>query len=241
MIKIENICKSFDGNDILKNVNLDIKKGSTQVILGKSGSGKSVLLKLIVGLLYPDEGKIIIDNIDITNISISEFNKIRKKIGFLFQNAALYDSLSVRENLEFALRDKKGMDNNIKNQKVEQYLNAVNLIESLDKMPSELSGGMRKRVGLARALITEPEILLYDEPTTGLDPITTRGISYLILDVQKKFNLTSIVVTHDLECAEIVADQVSLLHEGQINFNGSYDDLEKSDIPIVKEFLGNNI
>jgi phospholipid/cholesterol/gamma-HCH transport system ATP-binding protein len=238
MIKIENICKSFDGFSVLKNINLFVGKGSTLVILGKSGTGKSVLLKLIVGLLFPDDGKIIIDNKDITTIRIKELNRIRKKIGFLFQNSALYDSLSVRENLEFALRDKKNLKKKIIEEKVEEYLSAVDLIQAIDKMPSELSGGMRKRVGLARALITEPEILLYDEPTTGLDPITTRGISYLMLKVQNKFNLTSIVVTHDLECAKIVANQISLLNDGEICFSGSYKDLELSDIQIVNDFIG---
>jgi phospholipid/cholesterol/gamma-HCH transport system ATP-binding protein len=241
MIKIENISKSFNGISILRNVNLIIDKGSTQVILGKSGTGKSVLLKLIVGLLSPDNGRILIDNKDLTNISLKELNKIRKKIGFLFQNAALYDSLSVRENLEFALRNKKTLSKSVKNSKVEEYLDAVELLGSIDKMPSDLSGGMRKRVGLARALITEPDLLLYDEPTTGLDPITTRGISYLIREVQKKFNLTSIAVTHDLECAKIIANQISMLNEGEICFNGAFDELENSEIMIVKEFLGKNI
>ena len=238
MIKIENISKSFGDFVVLKNVNLEISKGETLVILGKSGTGKSVLLRIIIGLLEPDEGSIFINNFNITKININQLNQIRKKIGFLFQNSALYDSLSVRENLEFALRDRKDLSYKDITERVEKYLDAVKLIEAIDKMPSELSGGMRKRVALARALIIEPEIILYDEPTTGLDPITTREISYLISEVQKKFNLTSVVVTHDLECVKIVADKIAVLHNGEIKFYGDYSGLLNSTEEIVMDFLG---
>ena len=238
MIKIENISKSFGDFVVLKNVNLEISKGETLVILGKSGTGKSVLLRIIIGLLEPDEGSIFINNYNITKINTKQLNQIRKKIGFLFQNSALYDSLSVRENLEFALRDRKDLSYKDITERVEKYLDAVKLIEAIDKMPSELSGGMRKRVALARALIIEPEIILYDEPTTGLDPITTREISYLISEVQKKFNLTSVVVTHDLECVKIVADKIAVLHNGEIKFYGDYSGLLNYNEEIVIDFLG---
>jgi phospholipid/cholesterol/gamma-HCH transport system ATP-binding protein len=240
MIEIKNISKSFDTLCILKDINLSIEKGSTLVILGKSGTGKSVLLKIIIGLLLPDKGEIFIDGKEVTSMNIKDLNKVRKKIGFLFQNAALYDSLSVRENLEFALRDNNKLTKKEKIEKVEKYLKSVDLFEAIEKMPSELSGGMRKRVGLARALVTEPKILLYDEPTTGLDPLTTRGISNLIVDIQKQFNLTSIVVTHDLECLRIVSNSIAMLNMGEIAFYGTYNDFEKTDNNIVREFCGIN-
>jgi phospholipid/cholesterol/gamma-HCH transport system ATP-binding protein len=238
MIKIENISKAFGDFVVLKNVNLLIPKGETLVILGKSGTGKSVLLKIIVGLLEPDFGKLYINNENIINLNIQQLNQIRKKIGFLFQNAALYDSMSVKENLLFALRDIKSISSKEKQIKAEKYLDAVLLLGAMNKMPSELSGGMRKRVALARALVTEPAIILYDEPTTGLDPITTREISYLIESVQEKFNLTSIVVTHDLECAKIVSDKIAVLHNGEINFYGKFEEFDLSDVQIIKDFLG---
>jgi phospholipid/cholesterol/gamma-HCH transport system ATP-binding protein len=240
MIEIKNISKAFDDLIVLKEINLSIDKGSTLVILGKSGTGKSVLLKIIIGLLEPDTGGVFIGGDEVTTMHIKILNKIRKKIGFLFQNSALYDSLSVRENLEFALRSNHKLTKKEKTEKVEKYLSSVELIEAIDKMPSELSGGMRKRVGLARALVTEPEILLYDEPTTGLDPITTRGISNLIVNVQEKFNLTSIVVTHDLECMKIVSNQIALLSDNRIVFYGTNDDFEKSDNITVRDFRGIN-
>ena len=240
MIKISNISKAFGDFVVLKNVNLSILKGETLVILGKSGTGKSVLLKIIVGLLEPDSGNLYINDKNIINLKIQQLNEIRRKIGFLFQNAALYDSMSVRENLLFALRDFKSISSKEKQLKIEKYLDAVLLLDAIDKMPSELSGGMRKRIALARALVTEPAIILYDEPTTGLDPITTREISYLIESVQEKFHLTSIVVTHDFECARIVSDNVAVLHKGEINFYGKFDELETSDVKIVKDFLGKN-
>jgi phospholipid/cholesterol/gamma-HCH transport system ATP-binding protein len=240
MIKIENISKAFGDFVVLKNVNLEIPKGETLVILGKSGTGKSVLLRIIVGLLEPDSGSVFINKFDVTKLPIKKINEIRKKIGFLFQNGALYDSLSVRENLEFALRKRKDLNTNEINKRVEKYLEAVKLSDAIDKMPSELSGGMRKRVALARALIIEPEIILYDEPTTGLDPITTREISYLISDVRKEFKLTSIVVTHDLECAKIVADKVAVLHLGGIKYYGNYEGIFDSTAEIVIDFIGKN-
>lgn len=238
MIRIENISKKFNDFVVLKNVNLNIKKGETLTILGKSGTGKSVLLRIIVGLLDADNGSVFINDVDITKITLKQLNQIRKKIGFLFQNGALYDSLSVRENLEFALRDRKDLNHKEINNRVEKYLDAVKLLDAIDKMPSELSGGMRKRVALARALIIEPEIILYDEPTTGLDPITTREISYLIVDAQKKFNITSIVVTHDLECVKIVSDKIAVLHMGEIKYYGNYEGLTESNEEIVLDFLG---
>lgn len=237
-IVIEHVKKSFGNNTVLKDINLQIKKGESVVVLGKSGTGKSVLIKCIVGLLVPDSGKLEVLGKNIPDLNQEQLDDIRKKIGFLFQSAALYDSMTVRENLEFPLkRHKEFQDANAIKSAVEEALQNVGLAEAIDKMPSELSGGMRKRVGLARTLIMKPEIMLYDEPTTGLDPVTSKEISDLILSMQKKYNTTSIIITHDMACAKLTADRIVVLKEGVYAAEGSYNDLENSEDPWIRAFF----
>jgi phospholipid/cholesterol/gamma-HCH transport system ATP-binding protein len=222
---------------VLKDVTLKIEKGENLVVFGKSGSGKSVLIKCLVGLLEPDEGKVLLFGKDISGLKDKELNLLRKKIGFLFQSAALYDSMTVRENLEFPLRDLKLKQKQDKEALVIEALRNVGLEEAIDKMPSELSGGMRKRVGLARTLILKPEIILYDEPTTGLDPITSKEISQLILDIQKKYNTASIIITHDVECARITANRMKILKDGKFVAEGTFKELSESKDEWVGSFF----
>jgi len=195
----------------------------------------------MVGLLTPEKGNIYIDGQNVATLNPNELNEMRKKISFLFQSAALYDSMTVRENLEFPLIRNYHFSKEEVNKKVEKALEAVNLISAIDKMPSELSGGMRKRIGLARAIITEPELILYDEPTTGLDPITTKGISKLIRDLQKELKMTSISITHDLICAEIIADRAIVLKDGKIRHQGLLHELTNSDDPFLQNFFTSEI
>src|ERR1700677_2126631 len=209
--EVEHLKKSFGNKQVLRDINLKIEKGENLVVFGKSGSGKSVLIKCLVGLIEPDDGKVVVLDKNIAELNDEELNILRKKIGFLFQSAALYDSMTVRENLEFPLRDLKSKPQEEIDALVTEVLKNVGLEDAIDKMPSELSGGMRKRVGLARTLILKPEIILYDEPTTGLDPITSKEISELILDVQKKYNTASIIITHDIECARITANRMIII------------------------------
>ena len=239
VIVINGLSKSFgEDNVVLKDVNLVVNKGENLVVLGKSGSGKSVLIKCLVGLVPADDGEIKIFDTDIMNLNNNELNLIRIRIGFLFQNSALYDSMTVRQNLEFPLkRHSKKLSPQEVESAVLEALGDVGLAEAIDKMPSELSGGMRKRIGLARTLILKPEIILYDEPTTGLDTITSREISELILAIQKKNKTTSIIITHDMACAKLTGDRVVILKEGLINAEGSYDELEKSDDEWVRSFF----
>jgi phospholipid/cholesterol/gamma-HCH transport system ATP-binding protein len=237
IIQIEHLKKSFGDLQVLKDVNVDIQSGENLVILGKSGSGKSVLIKCLVRLIEPDEGTLIALDKNMEDLSSTELNQLRKKIGFLFQSAALYDSMSVRENLEFPLRDSKMEPGKDMNALVEEALKNVGLSDAIDKMPSELSGGMRKRLGLARTLILKPEIMLYDEPTTGLDPVTSKEISQLILDVQKKYHTSSIIITHDMACAKITANRILVLKEGEFVAEGTYEELEKSDDEWVRSFF----
>ena len=225
--EITHLKKSFGNNHVLNDINLKIKKGENLVVLGKSGSGKSVLIKCLVSLMEPDEGKIILLGEDISLLKESELNLLRKKVGFLFQSAALYDSMTVRENLEFPLRDIKSKPKEEIDALVIEALKNVGLEEAIDKMPSELSGGMRKRIGLARTLILKPEIILYDEPTTGLDPITSKEISHLILDVQKKYNTASIIITHDIECARLTANHMILIKEGIVVAEGTFKEISE--------------
>lgn len=238
IISIKNLHKSFGKNEVLKGVNLIVYKGEDLVILGRSGSGKSVTIKCLVGLVEVDQGKIDVFETDITKLRDNELNPIRMRIGFMFQNGALYDSMSVRQNLAFTL---KHHTRNLSEEQIEKQiieaLDNVGLKEAIDKMPAELSGGMRKRIGLARTLIIEPEIILYDEPTSGLDTITSREISELILSIQKKFKTTSIIITHDMACAKITGNRIMILNNGIIYAEGTYAELEKSKDEWVRSFF----
>ncbi|MDR3609450.1 MAG: ATP-binding cassette domain-containing protein [Ignavibacteriaceae bacterium] len=238
VVEMIHVKKSFGENQVLCDINLVINKGENLVILGKSGTGKSVLIKCIVGLDILDDGKLVILGKNISELNDKELMVIRRKIGFLFQSGALYDSMTVRENLEFPLRrqlitiPKEKMDMLIK-----EALEDVGLAETIDLSPSELSGGMRKRLGLARTLILKPEIMLYDEPTTGLDPITSKEISSLILEVQKKYNTSSIIITHDINCAKLTADRIIVLKDGICAAEGSYSDLKNSTDAWIQAFF----
>ena len=242
ILELSHISKSFENNPVLKDINLEVIKGETLTILGKSGTGKSVILKCIIGLIIPDGGEVEVFGKDIFTLKEKELKNMRRKIGFLFQSGALYDSMTVRENLEFPLlRQGNHIESGKITKKVEDVLNSVGLIEAIDKMPSELSGGMKKRIGLARTLILEPEIILYDEPTTGLDPVTSREISMLILKMRDKFDVTSVVVTHDMPCTKLVSDRIVILKEGIFFRQGTFEQLEKSGDEFVKGFFENNI
>lgn len=240
VIRIEHLRKSFGSLQVLKDVNLTVTRGENVVVLGKSGSGKSVLIKCIVGLIPVDSGKLMVLGKNIPELDEEGLNEIRKNIGFLFQSAALYDSMTVRENLEFPLRRNKDPDLKINlDDLIEEALENVGLLEAIDKMPSELSGGMRKRVGLARSFILKPQIMLYDEPTTGLDPVTSREISELILKIQKKYNTTSIIITHDIPCARITSNRIVVLRDGKFAAEGTYEELESSEDKWVRAFFEN--
>jgi phospholipid/cholesterol/gamma-HCH transport system ATP-binding protein len=239
IIEIKDLHKTFGKNNtVLKGVNLTVNKGEDLVILGRSGSGKSVTIKCIVGLIEPDKGEIKVFGENILNLKKSELNEVRVRIGFLFQSGALYDSMSVRENLAFTLKKhKRDLSLDEVESEVIEALDNVGLSDAIDKMPSELSGGMQKRIGLARTLILKPEIILYDEPTTGLDTITSREISELILDIKHKRKTTSIIITHDMACAKLTADRIMVLKEGVIHAEGTYEELEKSDDKWVRSFF----
>lgn len=238
VIEIKNLHKSFGKNKVLKGVNLTLKKGENLVILGKSGSGKSITIKCIVGLIGIDKGKINVFGTDIAKLDTTALNEIRIRIGFLFQNAALYDSMSVRDNLGFTLkRHAKDLSSEEVDNQIKEILESVGLSEAIDKMPSELSGGMRKRIGLARTLILKPEIILYDEPTTGLDTITSREISELVMEIQKKYKTSSIIITHDMACAKHTSDRLMILKDGIIHAEGTYEKLEKSNDEWVRSFF----
>ena len=242
IVKIENLTKRFDTLTVLENISLEVVSGENFVVFGRSGQGKSVLLKCIIGLMQPDEGLIFISGKNINELSLKELNRIRMNIGFLFQGAALYDSMTVSENLAFPLkRHFPEMTSKQIEDKVKYTLELVSLDEAINKMPSELSGGMKKRIGLARSIITDPELMLYDEPTTGLDPITSKEISELILNLQTKLKMTSIVVTHDLICAEIIADRAIFLKDAKIAYEGSIKELTESNDPFLKNFFSHEI
>jgi phospholipid/cholesterol/gamma-HCH transport system ATP-binding protein len=229
--------KSFGTNQVLNGINFTLRKGENLVILGKSGTGKSVLIKCLVGLVEPDEGTAVLLGKNIAELKKPALDELRKKIGFLFQSAALYDSMTVRENLEFPLRTIRTITPEQKEALVVEALKNVGLQEAIDKMPSELSGGMKKRIGLARTLILKPEIILYDEPTTGLDPITSNEISNLILHIQEKYSTASIIITHDLECAKIIADKMIIIKDGISQAEGSYKELSGSKDEWVRSFF----
>lgn len=239
MIEIIDLKKSFGNKEVLRGVNLSIEEGKTNVIIGASGCGKSVLLKHIVGLLKPDEGRILIDGEDIANMSEKEIYAIRKKFGFLFQSAALFDSMSVGDNVGIALRENTNKTKSEIDKVVSEKLGLVNLPGTENLMPSELSGGMKKRVGLARALATNPQYILYDEPTTGLDPVTSETIDELMESValNKNLEVTSIIVTHDIFTVYEIGDRVAMMYEGKVHFNGTPDELRKTSDPIVRQFL----
>jgi phospholipid/cholesterol/gamma-HCH transport system ATP-binding protein len=239
IIEIKDLHKTFGAdNEVLKGVNLTVNQGEDLVILGRSGSGKSVTIKCIVGLIVPDKGEIKVFDEDVLNLTKPELNEIRVRIGFLFQSGALYDSMSVRENLAFTLKKHKRelTAEEVENEVIEA-LDNVGLSDAIDKMPSELSGGMQKRIGLARTLILKPEIILYDEPTTGLDTITSREISELILDIKHKRKTTSIIITHDMACAKLTADRIMVLKDGVIHAEGTYEELEKDEDEWVRSFF----
>ncbi|MBW4890421.1 ATP-binding cassette domain-containing protein [Mucilaginibacter sp. HMF5004] len=238
VVEMKDVRKTFGTKDILKKVSLTVKRGENLVILGRSGQGKSVTIKCIVGMLTQDEGTVKVFGDEVSEMDEKELKELRVKIGFLFQSGALYDSMSVRENLEFPLTRVLKIDEQSElDQRVEEVLDAVGLKDAIDKMPSDLSGGMRKRVGLARTLIVKPEIILYDEPTTGLDPITSREISELILQMQEKYKTSSIIITHDMECARITADRLIVLNDGEFVEEGTYEELENSKTEFVRSFF----
>ncbi len=238
VIAIKGLKKSFGDKHVLKNITLDLKRGENVVILGRSGTGKSVTIQCIVGLLKPDKGSLKVFGDEVAQMTDEELKALRIKIGFLFQSGALYDSMTVRENLEFPLtRVLKLKDRADIDKRVENALDDVGLLDAIDKLPSDLSGGMRKRAGLARTLIVNPEIMLYDEPTTGLDPITAREISDLIIKIQKKNKTSSIIITHDMECARITSDRVLIMDEGEYIAEGSFNALHKSKNKIVGAYF----
>jgi phospholipid/cholesterol/gamma-HCH transport system ATP-binding protein len=241
MVELTDLHKSFGSKVVLDGISLNVDEAENMIVFGRSGTGKSVLLKCMIRLLEPDSGSVKIQNKDVLSLNLKELNSLRKEIGFLFQGAALYDSMSVRENLEFPLQRNFNLDKKEIDERVHFVLEAVSLLEAVDKMPAELSGGMKKRIGLARSIITKPKLMFYDEPTTGLDPITAKEISVLILELQKALKMTSIVVTHDLLCAKIIADRAIVIDEGKIVKEGSISDLVNSNEPLLKNFFSDEI
>jgi phospholipid/cholesterol/gamma-HCH transport system ATP-binding protein len=238
VIEIRNLKKSFARQEVLISVSLDLFKGENLVVIGKSGSGKSVLIKCIVGLLSSDAGIIKVFDKDVNALNRKEFGMMRQKIGFLFQSGALYDSMTVKQNLEFPLRRiKRALNEQEIKEKVYEVLENVGLTDALNKMPSQLSGGMRKRISLARSIILDPLVMLYDEPTTGLDPVTSDEISTLINVVQKKYNTSSIIITHDIKCALSTANRIIMLQEGEIYAEGKKADFENTNDPLIKSFF----
>ena len=237
-IEIKHLKKSFNGLTVLKDISLTLHENENIVILGKSGIGKSVLIKCIVGLIEADGGSLKVFGQEIINANPKVLDNLRSKVGFIFQGNALYDSMTVRENLEFPLRrsEKNKTEKEI-NELVLEALADVGLEDSVDKMPSELSGGMKKRIGVARTLILQPEIILYDEPTTGLDPLTSKELSKLIVRIQKKIKASSIIITHDLNCAKLTSNRMFILHEGLFKAEGTFDELKNSEDEWVRSFF----
>jgi len=238
IIAVTKLTKSFGAATVLSDVSFTLNQQENLVVLGKSGSGKSVLVKLIVGLLSANGGSIKVFDQEVTKLNENDLNQLRQKIGFLFQSGALYDSMSVRENLEFPLRRiRKNLNREERDAKIQEVLDSVGLADSIDMMPSELSGGMRKRIGLARTIVVDPMIMLYDEPTTGLDPTTSHEISELILKVQEDYKTSSIIITHDIACARIVANRLLMLQDGKVYKEGVLDDFENSDDIVIQSFF----
>jgi phospholipid/cholesterol/gamma-HCH transport system ATP-binding protein len=238
VIEISNLKKSFGAQEVLTDVSLKLFDGENLVVIGKSGTGKSVLIKCIVGLLISDGGTINVFQKRVDELNRKEFGEMRQKIGFLFQSGALYDSMTVKQNLEFPLRRiRKNLSETEIKEKINEVLENVGLTEVLHKMPSQLSGGMRKRISLARSIIVDPMIMLYDEPTTGLDPVTSDEISSLINDVQKKYKTSSIIITHDIKCALKTADRIIMLKDGQVYKEGDVAGFYESDDPVINSFF----
>ena len=238
VVVVEDLHKSFGSQKVLNGISLTVRRGETLAVLGRSGTGKSVLLRLVIGLEKPDSGSVRIHGHDIVGLALDRLGESRKKMGFLFQHAALYDSLTVEQNVAFPLQHhKKDMSTPEQGNRVKELLAEVGMGGHLEKMPSDISGGMQKRVGLARALALEPDILLLDEPTAGLDPISAAEIDDLVLKLQEEHQMASIVVTHDLHSAKTIANRLALLNEGNVVIEGSFEELQKSDIAFVREFL----
>ena len=241
MISIKDLYKSFDDNHVLQGVDLEVKKRENVVVLGRSGTGKSVLIKIISGLLKPDKGTVNVLGEEVDKLNEKELQQLRLKIGFSFQSSALYDSMTVKENLAFPLvRNSKSLSNREVDEAINSVLEAVGLTQTMDQMPSELSGGQRKRIGIARTVIMHPEIMLYDEPTAGLDPITSIEINKLINLVREKYNTTSIIITHDLTCARSTGDRVAMLLDGKFIKQGTFDEVFSSEDERIKSFYNYN-
>lgn len=237
MIKLVDVHKRFGDLVVFDGLHLDIPTGKITSVLGRSGGGKSVLLKHIIGLLKPDQGQVLVDGRDIVVMSERELNEVRRRFGMLFQEAALFDSMTVGENVAFPLREHTDMSEEEIRARVRQKLADVGLAGIEEKMPSELSGGMKKRVGLARAIALDPEIILFDEPTTGLDPITSSVINHLIADTQKRLGATCVIISHDIETVFSISDKVAMLYEGRVEAEGSPEEMRQSDNPVVRQFI----
>ena len=237
MIEIKDLCKTFGSNIVLKDLTLTINDGETKVVIGRSGVGKSVFLKNIIGILRPDSGSIKINGKEVTRISEREYNKFRMEMGMVFQGGALFDSLNVAENVSFVLDEFMKLDKRTVQERVEEALGLVGLQGVEEMMPSELSGGMKKRVSLARVLCIKPQMIFYDEPTTGVDPITADAINNLIIDLSQKLKITSIVVTHDMNSAYKVADSIAMFYHGRVIAEGQPDDIRNTRHPVVKQFI----
>lgn len=237
MIEVQNISKTFGSHQVLKGINLRVRRGKTRVILGISGSGKTVLMKHLIGLLRPDEGAILVEGDDITKMNDAQLLELRRKFGMVFQQAALFDSMTVFDNVAFPLREHTTMTEDEIKRQVQEKLGLVDLVGVEAKFPSELSGGMRKRVGLARAIILNPTCVLYDEPTTGLDPLTTDSVDQMIMSANKRLGVTSVVISHDIGSALYVADDIAVIHDGQIVEDTTPEQLKKSNHPFVRRFL----
>jgi|SRR5690554_4906495 len=241
VIELRGIYKSFGELHVLQGIDLDLFQGENMVVLGRSGTGKSVLIKIISGLLRPDQGTVSVLGQDVPNLAERELQQLRMRLGFSFQNSALYDSMNIRENLEFPLvRNQRNLSRAAIDRAVEEVLESVGLSHTIRQMPSELSGGQRKRIGIARTLILKPDIMLYDEPTAGLDPITCIEINGLINEVQERYRTSSIIITHDLSCAKSVGDRVGMLLDGKFEYEGSFDQIFKTEDERVKPFYDYN-
>lgn len=241
VISLKGIRKSFGSLEVLKGIDLEVRKGENVVVLGRSGSGKSVLIKIIAGLLRPDEGTVKVLGQEVDALDSRELRELRTKIGFSFQGSALYDGMTVRANMEFPLvRNKRNLNSQEIDKAVQKVLKEVGLAQTIDQMPSELSGGQKKRIGIARTLILQPEIMLYDEPTAGLDPVTSVEINDLINDVQKQYNTSSVIITHDLTCARSTGDRVIMLSEGCFVRQGEFEEVFATDDPKVLGFYNYN-